>query len=62
MKRGLPEEALYMLKNEYKKYEMSEPESAYFMNMVLVEILISQVFSLHRLMQVVIHIGFRSWN
>ncbi|KAE8708847.1 Detected protein of unknown function [Hibiscus syriacus] len=42
MKRGLPEEALYMLKNEYKKYEMSEPESAYYMNMVLVEIMISQ--------------------
>ncbi|TYH67316.1 hypothetical protein ES332_D06G180800v1 [Gossypium tomentosum] len=42
MKRGLPEEALYMLKNEYKKYEMSEPEAAYYMNMVLVEILISQ--------------------
>ncbi|KAE8689486.1 Detected protein of unknown function [Hibiscus syriacus] len=42
MKWGMPEEALYMLKNEYKKYEMSEPESAYYMNMVLVEIMISQ--------------------
>ncbi|MBA0811080.1 hypothetical protein Gohar_003013, partial [Gossypium harknessii] len=42
MKRGLPEEALSMLKNEYKKYEMSEPEAVYYMNMVLVEILISQ--------------------
>ncbi|XVF25470.1 hypothetical protein REPUB_Repub13aG0215000 [Reevesia pubescens] len=42
MKRGHPDEALYLLKNEYKKYEMSEPESAYYMNMVLVEILICQ--------------------
>lgn len=44
MKRGQPDEALSMVKNEYKKYEMSEPETAYNMSMVLVEILICQVF------------------
>ncbi|KAK8493056.1 hypothetical protein V6N13_078132 [Hibiscus sabdariffa] len=42
MKRGLPDEALHMLKTEHKKYEMKEPESAFYMNMVLVEIMISQ--------------------
>ncbi|XP_022714563.1 uncharacterized protein LOC111274205 [Durio zibethinus] len=42
MKRGQPDQALSMLKNEYKKYEMSGPETAYYMNMVLVEILICQ--------------------
>lgn len=51
MKLGQPDEALYMLKNECRKYEMSEPETAYFMNMALVEILICQVklFHIHRL-------------
>ncbi|XWS12367.1 hypothetical protein CRYUN_Cryun37aG0083700 [Craigia yunnanensis] len=42
MKLGQPDVALYMLRNEYKRYELSEPESAYYMNMVLVEILICQ--------------------
>ncbi|GMI85993.1 hypothetical protein like AT2G34540 [Hibiscus trionum] len=41
MKRGLPEEAVHMLKNEYKKH-MLEPESAYNLYIVLVEILITQ--------------------
>ncbi|XWS19838.1 hypothetical protein CRYUN_Cryun31cG0051000 [Craigia yunnanensis] len=42
IKRGQPDEALHMLRNEYKKYELSEPETAYNMSMVLVEILICQ--------------------
>ncbi|XVF87169.1 hypothetical protein PTKIN_Ptkin18bG0097400 [Pterospermum kingtungense] len=42
MKRGQPDEALHKLKTECKKYEMTEPETSYFMHMALIEILICQ--------------------
>ncbi|XVE51613.1 hypothetical protein DITRI_Ditri02bG0055800 [Diplodiscus trichospermus] len=42
MKGGQPDDALHMLNSEYKKYELSDPEIAYNMSMVVVEILICQ--------------------
>ncbi|XVF27326.1 hypothetical protein REPUB_Repub14bG0097600 [Reevesia pubescens] len=42
IKKGQPDEALDKLKQECKRLEMSGPETAYYINLVLVEILICQ--------------------